>query len=73
MKFDNPPCPLPVSIGQPCFLSLVDGTHIRGEMTYCDDAIVSLDNVVVFDGGNHALTGSRGLFPLVQIRWIKPE
>jgi hypothetical protein len=60
-------------MGQSCTLCLLDGAQIDGTMVYFDDGIVALDNVSACMSFDTPLNCGTGLFPLAQIRWIKPE
>ncbi len=62
-----------VSVGQPCTLCLNSGAQLDGTMAYLDDSIVALDSVSSSMSFDKHLNGETGLFPLAQIRWIKPE
>lgn len=64
---------LPVSMGQSCTLCFADSTKISGDLVYCDDTIVALDNVRNCMAADASLIGGRGVFPLSQIRWLMPE
>lgn len=63
----------PMSVGQSCTICFVDGAMTWGDLVYCDDGFIALDNVVTSSSRDDELTGGLGLFPIVQIRWIKPN
>ena len=63
----------PISMGHPCTLCLADGAQITGDVVYCDEGVIALDSVCSSSRMDDNLRGETGLFPLAQIRWIKPE